>query len=301
MRSIGQLPDARQARVFHDFLVAQGIPNEVERETDGSWSVWIRDDDHLPTSQTWLARFMANPDGAEFSDAAAAAMKVRQAEAQSLEDYHKRIRTRRSLFPKLGGYGVGFLTYALIVACAAVAIYTKLGYDREALSHLFITDPEMLTMRDRSLHEVAQGEVWRLFTPMFIHFGPIHFIFNMLWLYQLGSMIEGRQSTMRLLLVVVITALVSNLAQYYVTGRPTFGGMSGVVYGLMGYIWIRGKFDRESGLFLDTQTVIYLLVWLVVCFTGMMGPVGNTAHLVGLLSGMSMGWISARFRSRKPQ
>ena len=45
MRQIGQLPDQAQANVFGDFLLAQGIRNELEHESDGSWSVWIREED----------------------------------------------------------------------------------------------------------------------------------------------------------------------------------------------------------------------------------------------------------------
>jgi GlpG protein len=307
MRSIGQISDARRARAFSDFLVGQGIPNELESES-GSWSVWIRDDDHIPAAQSWFAQFSANPDAEQFRDASTKAAKVRQDEAQSLEQYRKRIRTRRSIFPKFGGYGIGFLTYALMAGCAIVFVYSNMGDTRspehlDFLRRLFITDPDGAAA-SRSLPEVFSGEVWRLFTPIFIHFGLTHFFFNMLWLLQLGGMIEGRQGIGHLAFIVAVTALISNLAQYYVTGWPAFGGMSGVVYGLAGYVWIRGRFDRESGLYLHPQTVTILLVWLVICFTPVIGflvggGVANAAHVAGLLVGMGWGWISSRFKSKK--
>ena len=75
--------------------------------------------------------------------------------------------------------------------------------------------------------------------------------------------------------------------------------MSGVVYGLAGYVWMRGKYDRASGVGLDPQSVTILLVWLVVCYTGVVGPVANTAHLVGLIVGMVWGRVSALWASRK--
>ena len=84
------------------------------------------------------------------------------------------------------------------------------------------------------------------------------------WLRDLGSMIEERQSTRRLALLVFTISAASNLAQYLVSG-PRFGGMSGVVYGLLGYIWIRGKFDPSSGLFLHPTTVQMMLIWFVLC------------------------------------
>jgi GlpG protein len=77
--------------------------------------------------------------------------------------------------------------------------------------------------------------------------------------------------------------------------------MSGVVYALAGYVWMRGKHDRTSGLFLDQQSVTILLVWLVVCFTGVVGPIANFAHLAGLASGMAIGRVSAYLARRRPE
>jgi rhomboid protease GlpG len=297
MRQIGQLPDEPQGRVFGDFLVARGIRNEIEREADGSVSVWIHDEDQLAAAQQWLVQFRTDPKSAEFRKATAEAARMRTAEAKNLAEYRQRIRTGRNIFPKFGGYGVGILTYALIVVCVVVAIYSKLGTDPAVLRNLFITDPEGAT--GRSLPEVFSGEVWRLFTPIFVHFGWLHLIFNMMWLYQLGCMIEGRQGSLLLAALVAVVALCSNLAQYYFAG-PSFGGMSGVVYGLAGYVWMRGKYDRASGLYLDPQSVTILLVWLVVCYTGYVGDIANTAHLVGLIVGVVWGRVSAYLASGKP-
>ena len=148
----------------------------------------------------------------------------------------------------------------------------------------------------RSL-EISQGQIWRLFTPMFIHFGIIHLLFNMLWLRNLGTMIEKRQNTWILVLLVLVIAAASNLGQYAVSG-PRFGGMSGVVYGLLGYIWIRGKFDPFSGLFLHRQTVVMMIVWFFLCLSGVIGNIANTAHGVGLVLGIVWGFISARLSKR---
>jgi GlpG protein len=150
---------------------------------------------------------------------------------------------------------------------------------------------------DSSLPEIRHGEVWRLITPIFIHFHILHILFNMLWLRDLGSMIEGRQSSTYLLALVLVIAAGSNLAQFYFGHAPNFGGMSGVVYGLLGYVWIRGKFDPASGLFLHPSTVTMMLIWLVACFTGILGPIANYAHLVGLMMGAAWGYLaSLRYR-----
>ena len=111
-------------------------------------------------------------------------------------------------------------------------------------------------------------------------------------------MIESRQSSWHLLGLVLVISGASNLGQYLWTHYPVFGGMSGVVYGLLGYVWIRGKFDPGSGLFLHRETVIMMIFWLFLCFTGALGPIANAAHVVGLVVGMAWGFISARFASR---
>jgi GlpG protein len=76
--------------------------------------------------------------------------------------------------------------------------------------------------------------------------------------------------------------------------------MSGVVYGLAGYAWMRGKYDRASSVGLDPQSVTILLVWLAVCYSGVVGRVANTAHLVGLIVGVVWGRVSAHLAAGKP-
>lgn len=127
---------------------------------------------------------------------------------------------------------------------------------------------------------------------MFIHMTITHILFNMLWLRDLGSMIEARQSSLLLAVLVLVFAAGSNLAQYFVAG-PGFGGMSGVVYALVGYIWIRGKLDPGSGLYLHPTTVTMSIIWFFACLFHLVGDVANTAHAAGLLMGMTWGWLSS--------
>jgi len=126
--------------------------------------------------------------------------------------------------------------------------------------------------------------------------GVLHIFFNMLWLRDLGSMVEGRQSSLHLLILTIVIAACSNLAQYFVSG-PIFGGMSGVVYGLLGYVWIRGKFDPASGLYLHPYNVVMMLVWFFACLVNIIPHVANTAHAVGLGIGIAWGYFSSlRYR-----
>jgi GlpG protein len=121
-----------------------------------------------------------------------------------------------------------------------------------------------------------------------VHFGAIHLLFNMFWVYDLGGMIEARQGTGRLLLLVLTAAVLSNLGQYIMSG-PLFGGMSGVVYALFGYVWMKSRYEASADLYVQPQTVLIMIGWLFLCMTGRVGPIANTAHGVGLAVGVAVG------------
>ncbi|HEX5220561.1 MAG TPA: rhomboid family intramembrane serine protease [Verrucomicrobiae bacterium] len=294
MRQIGNLPDEKQARVFGDHLVAHHIRNEIEEEGN-TWAVWIHDEEQVADAKARLERFRANPAAPEFRAARSTADEVRAAEAQDLANYRRRVRSRGSLFPKFGGYGIGPLTFGLVLLCVAFAVYSKLGYDRDIVRRFVLADPE--NANGTFLPEVRAGQYYRLLSPAFIHFGPLHLVFNLIWLFQLGSMIEARRGTLALALLVVGTATGPFLAQYLWSGPGFVGGMSGVVYGLAGYAWMRGKHDPASGVYLDRASIQWLLLWLVVCFTGAVGNVANVAHVAGLVIGVIWGRLSAYFAS----
>lgn len=176
------------------------------------------------------------------------------------------------------------LTAILIALSITVAVLSRFGSDYQSLHFLFISEYH------QGLSEISEGQLWRLFTPIIIHFGILHIVFNMIWLYQLGSAIEQRQSIKRMAILVVVTSLLSNLAQYFWNG-PSFGGMSGVVYGLLAYIWIQGKYNARAGLGLEQNIAIMMLIWFVICWMGLVGNIANMAHTVGLVSGAILGLI----------
>lgn len=100
-------------------------------------------------------------------------------------------------------------------------------------------------------------------------------------------------STQELLLFVLTVGVFSNIAEYVYHPDIPFGGMSGVVYGLLGYFWIQGRFNPRFGMRLHKAIVVMMLVWFVVCWLGLVGNIANMAHTVGLLLGMAWGFVSA--------
>jgi GlpG protein len=290
MRLIGHLADEPGARTFGDYLFVQGIENHVEFEKDHGWAVWINDEDKLEQAANLLQGFRLNPADQRYAKQAKAAAEKRAEEERKNEAFRKRIMDGSKVFRPVVGYGLGAVSLVLIFISVGVFVLSKFGKEPEALASLFILDP---LVHRGGLYEILHGQVWRLFTPIFIHFDILHILFNMLWLRDLGSMIEARQRSWFFILLVLTLAAVSNLAQYFVSG-PVFGGMSGVVYGLLGYVWMRAKFDPSSGFFVHPTTITIMLIWLVVCYTGWLGPVANTAHTAGLIAGGLWGYLGSQ-------
>lgn len=142
-----------------------------------------------------------------------------------------------------------------------------------------------------TLPEIRDGELWRLVTPIFLHFGIFHVVFNLLWVWEFGRLIEARHGAPILIAGTALLGALSNLGQYYAAG-PGFGGMSGVVYGYFGYVWIQGRFNPAFGMRLPPATVYLLLGWFALAFSGVFAffnlHIANTAHAVGLLSGIAL-------------
>ena len=97
----------------------------------------------------------------------------------------------------------------------------------------------------------------------------------MMWLSYLGTVIEDRRGTLWLAVLVFGSAIVSNLGQYFIEGPSSFGGMSGVVYALFGYVWMKTLYHPMEGMYIDSRNVNLMLLWLVLCTTGAVGPIAN--------------------------
>jgi len=298
MRHIGNLPDESSALTFSDYLYVQGIENEVEPASDGSWKVWIHADDKIEAAERYLELFVKNPDNPDYLESARQAGSQRQQKLKEEQAYQEKVYDRDRIFVWYNQFGV--LTAILIVISVAVYVFSLFGYEaslRQILSIAPFNDYYIL--ENKPLETALGGEVWRLVTPIFIHFDPLHILFNMLWLKDLGTAIEKRHGPVALALLVLATAMPSNVAQYLFGHHPGFGGFSGVVYGLFGYIWMQTRFNLTSTFRLDKQTVTLMIVWFVLCLTGLAGPIANYAHGVGLAVGMLIGYSSAALSNRQ--
>lgn len=296
MRCIGALTDSLQAKSFSDLLTLSVIEHQIQQEGSGQWEIWINSEDQIFRAKDMLADFLRSPQAALEPD------MVRHADAmrQKITDEHKKnqnatidVRTqwRRGVLA-----GSTPVTLVLIAISVLVALYSQLGSDHASVLYLFITEYRVEGLHLEylaDLPEIRAGQIWRLVTPVFLHFGFMHVFFNLMWLKDLGFAIEKVKGGLFFLFLFLVTAIPSNLGQYYMSG-PSFGGMSGVVYGFLGYVWMKGRFDPSSGLVLMPGIVTMMMVWFVLCLTGILGPVANMAHGVGLVVGVLVGFVEAR-------
>jgi GlpG protein len=300
MRQIGFINGEDDAHRFGDYLLTQEIKNNVEQMAGGAWAVWVEDDEQLDRGRAELEQFRANPTDARY-DASADANRLRKRSEKAEQRRRKQfvdVRTRWGQPSQLARP----VTIVLAAISIVAALGTKLGdQDGRVLDALLIV-PVHRSAEDPNLgyfgtlaDTISTGQVWRLVTPIFLHFGIIHLIFNMFWLVDLGSMIETRRGSLFLAALVIITAIFSNVAEYYLPNprgpNPHFGGMSGVNYALFGYAWMKSKYQPHLGIGVSQQTVTIMLFWLVLCMTGLVGPIANVAHVVGLLGGVGFGYL----------
>ena len=173
-------------------------------------------------------------------------------------------------------------TFLVLLGCCLVFVLSFLGY--------FPVVGRILEIR--SLPELMQThEWWRLIGPNFIHFSFMHIAFNLVWWWMLGRQLELSFGSSALIFFFVIASLFSNIAQLVVSG-PNFGGLSGIVYALVGFVWWIGWLRPAWLISLPKNIIYFLLAWLALGYFDLLWVnMANEAHTFGLISGCLMALI----------
>lgn len=265
---------------FVNLLKRLQVPHRVS-EIGGEQVLWALDEAHAASIRELYQRY---PEG----DATTAAQPA----------------TRPGIARQLKASPV---TALILLLCLAVAAVSVLGDNLQAMRWLtfqdFVVEGDQAWFRPW-LQTLAGGQVWRLITPMFLHFGVLHLAMNSLWFWELGRRVEWRQGSAGLLGLVLVFSVVSNLSQYAWSGPSLFGGLSGVLYALLGHVWLY-QWRAPAPLYrLPKGVLVMLLAWLALCLTGAVsvlgfGEIANGAHVGGLLIGCATGLLGGTLASRK--
>ncbi|SFR76695.1 GlpG protein [Marinobacter daqiaonensis] len=285
MYRIKELDAGEDISGFSTWLGHQGVKHRITREGDAQ--------------VLWLA-------SAEQSAAVLAALEQYMSE----EDVRARV-DRAGRMPVRGGRWQPSPRHAPVV-CAIIAVAAVLAWATglgrgELAAWLMYVDPrgfdwQTLAARLSALSDtMASGQFWRLITPDFLHFSLMHILFNAVMLWFLGSQVEYIDGRGRFLALFLVSSLISNTLQFLASG-PLFGGLSGVVYGVLGYCWLSQQ--RVPRFQFPPALMTFAVVWMIIGFTPLpvmlgIGRMANEAHLGGLLGGLLMAVIMTPPRSRQ--
>ena len=260
------------AHLLANYLTSQHIQAAVVQH-DKEFVVVLDNHDHLDRAKVIAECFLANPTDPKYQQAA--------------WDNGKNVR----LAPSGNGFSVGNIiadavkapfTSVVFILCVAVYLLSLFGLFAPIAQHLLMQPFSILSQNH---------EWWRLLGPAFIHFSALHIIFNLLWWGMLGAKIERTLGMSMLLIVFLVSATISNAAQALFSDPVQgnlflFGGLSGVVYAVMGFVWWLGWLRPSWGLSLPNSIVGFMLVWLVLGYADILWVnMANAAHTAGLISG----------------
>lgn len=271
MHRLISLNNPRMAQAFIDYMASRQIDIQMMPEGEGQFALWLTDGQHQVEAQAELDHFLANPNASKY-----------QAASWDMAESRKSHFTYNS--PSMLAMikaKAGPMTLLVMLVCTVIFVLQQLGMGNAIFQVLHF--PALAGQ---------EWQLWRWFGHALLHFSVMHIAFNLLWWWQLGGDIEQRLGSTKLIQLFLVSAALSGAGQYWVEGA-NFGGLSGVVYALVGYLWMLGYKAPQVGLSMPKPVIGFMLVWLVLGFMQPFMAIANTAHLVGLLSGVVFGLVDA--------
>lgn len=330
MRLIGHVDHEDDALKISEFLKRKGIETSCEGSFDATsgqmtFQIWAHDEDRLDEAKKELHKFKKDPQRTEYE------IPVMEEEAVIEEDVVKPSSPMTVFMIALCVF-IYFLNFAqdlqerqtgqeMLFTPVQKELFFDFPPQLEDVKSL--SQIEQFPMWSGCYHwivskikgqenvtgplfiKIREGEVWRFVSPAILHTNWLHILFNMLWAWILSRMVEIRIGAFKLLILSLIIACGSNLAQYLM-GGPFFLGYSGVVLGLAGFIWMREKVAPWEGYPLPKSTFLFLIIYTFGMFIVQIGAfflqiftnieftpiIANTAHIAGALIGAFLGRLS---------
>jgi GlpG protein len=259
------------------YLWQQGVQHRIIEES-GEQVVFVRDRQQVDTVKNLVEDYLSG------------AFQLRTVEPESAVLGGSDAAIANTLIYKVLRVAVNApVSSFLTVACLLVALITQLGRAAYRLDFMFYPNLPAANLSGL-LGGIDSPLIFiQTLTPMFLHFGELHIIFNLLWLWYFGRQLEAVQSSWSFLLLVILTSFVGNTAQYLYSGASNFGGLSGVVYGLVGYAWVLHNFVPGKRLMVNESLFGVFMIALVLMEILASSWIASAAHFGGLVAGLLAG------------
>jgi GlpG protein len=266
------------AHLLANYLNSQGIHSSVSesgssQKSSSEFIVVLKDAEQTAQAELIAKDFLANPTHPKYQQAA----------------WDSGQNVKLASFDSSFSVGQLFANAVSTPFTSLIFMLCVLVYGLSLLG-LFAPIAQQLLMQPFGLL-AENNQWWRLLGPAFIHFSILHIVFNLLWWSMLGAKIERTFGVSMLCIVFVVSAVVSNAAQALFSEPVSsniflFGGLSGVVYAVMGFVWWLGWLRPQWGLSLPNSIVGFMLVWLVLGYADILWVnMANAAHTAGLITG----------------
>jgi membrane associated rhomboid family serine protease len=147
---------------------------------------------------------------------------------------------------------------------------------------------------------IADGDVWRLFTAMFLHANLFHILFNAWALWVFGTMVERDFGTPRFVALFFVTGLLASATSYAFGPDAAVGvGASGAIFGIFGAFVAYNYRRRHLALAAANLRWATTLLLINVLFAFSFGAIDWRAHLGGFVAGVLAGLAAEGWGSRQ--
>ena len=308
MRCLGEIDGRKRAETFVAYLLTENISTQIEclDAARDRWEIWIREEDQLGAANAKLVEYQSNPQDPKFAAAVQKAGENLAQKEKSRQHAAKNIRKLNTASRSNFSGPLPPLTLTLLILSIAVSLISSFGspkptndYGQAVVEQLsFVTQSDFVRSNGDPAASLKRGQVWRAITPIFLHLGMLHLAMNMFVLVSFGKMVERWLGTPRYALFILLLAVGPNLLQglspEWMEGSPFFGGMSGVLYGFFGYVWVRSSMNPTLGVSIPFPIAVIFVGLIVLGLSGVFPDwqLAHLCHLGGLLIGSAMGFAS---------
>lgn len=264
---LGQLGNQRACQAFVDYLSTKQINCQLIKDKESHQIQIYVEQDQFEQANLYFSEFLQNPNQEKYLQAS--------------------WQTNRPATTSNTNWGLtaiwqstGWFTRTITLLCIVIysaSVFGLFPYIFNNLSFNF-----------------ALTEPYRLITPAIMHLSALHLAFNMSWWWYLAGNVERNFGVAKLVNIFLLTALISNVCQAILVNNQ-FAGLSGVNYGLAGFVWLYGRMHPNSDVVLPNNIFIFFIAWMALGFVDLL-PINmaNWAHLCGLLTGLLLAQLTTK-------